>query len=419
MRYNQTTFNLARMNRLLAAVGNPHRQLSTVHIAGTKGKGSTAAMLSSMLQGSGSNVGVYSSPHVLDIRERITINDTWISEQEFVKLTNKLLTAHTNAKGTKPTFFELMTAMAFLHFAARKVDIAVIEAGLGGRLDATNVIKPEACAITSISFDHVDQLGSTLECIAQEKAGILKARVPAVSAPQPPEVMNALKKVASNVGTTLMFAGEDIEFSYRFESSRLVGPHTRVSVSTPTSRFEHLHVPLLGEHQAVNCGLALALLDTLKNRGFAIDEQKAIEGLAKVNLPGRMEIIQQQPKILVDGAHNAASVGALMRTIGQNIPYDSMIVIFGCQQGKDLENMIRLVQLGADKIIFTKSSSPYATDPKELAACYVEQSGNMAQTADNLEQALQIAQSAVTADDLICITGSFYLVGEAKKKFCA
>ena len=309
--------------------------------------------------------------------------------------------------------------MAFLHFSARKVDIAVIEAGLGGRLDATNVIRPEACAITSISFDHVDQLGGTLERIAQEKAGILKARVPAVSAPQPPGVMKALKKIASNVGTTLKFAGEEIEFSYRFESSRLVGPHTRVSVSTPTSRFEHLHVPLLGEHQAVNCGLALALLDALKNRGFDIDEQKAIEGLAKVNLPGRMEIIQQQPKILVDGAHNAASVGALMRTIGQNIPYDSMIVIFGCQQGKDLENMIRLVQLGADKIIFTKSSSPYATDPKELAACYVEQSGNMAQTADNLEQALQIAQSAVTTDDLICITGSFYLVGEAKKKFCA
>lgn len=418
VRYNQTTFNLARMNRLLGAVGNPHRQLSTVHIAGTKGKGSTAAMLSSMLQGCGLNVGVYSSPHVLDIRERITINDTWISEQEFVKLTNKLLPAHTNAKGTKPTFFELMTAMAFLHFSARKVDIAVIEAGLGGRLDATNVIKPEACAITSISFDHVDQLGGTLESIAQEKAGILKARVPAVSAPQPPGVMKALKKIASNVGTTLKFAGEEIEFSYRFESSRMVGPHTRVSVSTPTSRFEHLHVPLLGEHQAVNCGLALALLDTLKNRGFAIDEQKAIEGLAKVSLPGRMEIIQQQPKILVDGAHNAASIGALMRTIGQNIPYDSMIVIFGCQQGKDLENMIRLVQLGADKIIFTKSCSPYATDPKELAACYVEQSGNMAQTADNLEQALQIAQSAVTTDDLICITGSFYLVGEAKKKFC-
>ncbi len=418
VRYNQTTFNLARMNRLVSAVGNPHRKLKTVHIAGTKGKGSTAAMLSNMLQGCELNVGVFSSPHVLDIRERITVNDTWVSEQEFVRLLNKLGPAYDKSKGTKPTFFELMTAMAFLHFCDKQVDIAVIEAGLGGRLDATNVIRPQVCGITSISFDHVDQLGNTLERIAEEKGGILKARVPAISAPQAPEVQKTLKKLASNVGTSLKFAGEEIEFSYRFESSRMVGPHTRVCVSTPTSRFEHLHVPLLGEHQAINCGLALGLLDVLKNRGFEIDDQKAIEGLAKVNLPGRMEIIHHQPKILVDGAHNPASVGALMRTIGQNIPYDSMIVIFGCQQGKDIDSMIRHVQLGADKIIFTQSSSPHATDPNELAACYIEQSGNMAQTAANLDEALQIAQGAVATDDLICITGSFYLVGEAKQKFC-
>ena len=419
VRYDHTKFNLARMNRLLSTVGNPHKTLRTVHIAGTKGKGSTAAMLSNMLQGCGLNVGVYSSPHVLDIRERIMINDAWVTEQEFVRLINKVAPAFHNSKGTKPTFFELMTAMAFLYFADKEVDIAVIEAGLGGRLDATNVIKPEVCGITSISFDHVEQLGNTLEAIAEEKGGILKARTPAVSAPQVPEVTKALRRLAANLDVPISFAGDEIEFSYRFESSRAVGPHTRVCLSTQTSRFDHLHVPLLGEHQAINCGLALSLLDVLKNRGFDIDDQKAIEGLAKVNLPGRMEIIQQDPKILVDGAHSPASVAALMRTIGQNIPYDSMIVIFGCQRGKDIEGMIRHVQLGADKIIFTCSSSPNAVDPKELAACYVEQSGNMAQTAVDLDHALQIAQGAVADDDLICITGSFYLVGDAKKRFCS
>ena len=221
------------------------------------------------------------------------------------------------------------------------------------------------------------------------------------------------------MGAPITFAGDEIEFSYRFESSRLVGPHTRVCISTPTTRFDHLHVPLLGEHQAINCGVALALLDALKNRDFDLDEQRAIEGLAKVSLTGRMEIVGHDPTILIDGAHNPASVGALMRTIGQNIPYDSMVVIFGCQQDKDITSMIKHVQLGADKIIFTRSQSPYATEPEELAASYVEQSGNMAQTAPCLDDALQIARSAISSDDLICITGSFYLIGEAKQKFCA
>lgn len=415
-RYNQANYSLARMNRLLSALGSPHKKIATVHIAGTKGKGSTAAMLSNMLQGCGYDVGVFSSPHVLDIRERITVNDTWISEQQFTKLVNKLVPVYNAMKGTKPTFFELITAMSFLHFLDQEVDLAVIEAGLGGRLDATNVIRPEVCGITSISFDHMAQLGNTLSEIAEEKGGIFKPHVPAISAPQEPAVEEALRKLAGQIETPLQFAGGEIEFSYRFESSRIVGPHTRVCLTTSTSRFEHLHVPMLGEHQAINCGLALGLLDALKNQGLEIDDQKAIDGLAKVRLPGRAEIIQQDPKILVDGAHNPASIAALMRTVGQHVPYDSMIVIFGCQQGKDIEGMVRHVQLGADKIIFTQSASPHAVDPKELAACYVEQSGNVAQTAPDLEQAMQIARSAVGADDLICITGSFYLVGEAKRQ---
>ena len=293
--------------------------------------------------------------------------------------------------------------------------MAVVETGLGGRLDSTNVLRPEVCGVTSISLDHVQQLGDTVSKIAQEKAGIFKRNIPAVSVPQLPEAKEALKKVAKESKAPLMFTGEDIEFSYRVESSRENGCHTRVCVTTPISKFEHLPVPLQGEHQALNCGLALALLDQLKIRGFDIDDAKAIQGLGEVYLPGRMEMISQSPRVLVDGAHNAASVHALIRAIGQHIPYDSMVMIFGCAADKDLKGMIDRIAAGADKVIFTNALNPRAAKPKDMAILYEERSGRTAQVTENLEDAIRVAQSAVSREDIICICGSFYLVGEAKK----
>jgi dihydrofolate synthase/folylpolyglutamate synthase len=413
--YNATNFSLARMNRLLAGVGNPHKKLRTVHIAGTKGKGSTAAMLAAMLSNAGLKVGLYTSPHLMNIRERVQINDEMISEVDMTRLMAKIAPVVKKLVKDEPTFFEIMTTLGFMHFAEQAVDIAVIEAGLGGRLDSTNVLKPEVCAITSISYDHMDQLGNTLGKIAEEKAGIFKAGVPAVTVPQTDEARKVLVDMAAKVGAPLLFTGKDIEFSYRFESSRASGPQTRVSLTAGSCRFEHLAVPLPGDHQAVNCGLALSIMAILKDRGFAIEEQKAIEGLAKAKLPGRMETINEMPRILVDGAHNAASVEALMRAIGQNISYDSMVVIFGARADKDIRGMLRHIQLGADKVIFTTANSPKAADPVELAAEYAEQCGKMAQVAPTLEEALDIAERAVTREDLICITGSFYLVGRAKQ----
>jgi dihydrofolate synthase/folylpolyglutamate synthase len=295
------------------------------------------------------------------------------------------------------------------------VDIAIIETGLGGRLDSTNVIVPEVCGITSISMDHMHQLGNSLSLIAAEKAGIFKPAIPAVSVPQETEAKRALRRVAKETGTELLFAGDDIEFSYRVESSRQVGCHTRVCLTTERSRFEHLAVPLQGEHQAINCGLALALLDQLKLRGMKIDDQLAMKGLAGVYLPGRMEMISQDPRMLVDGAHNAASAQALMRAIGQHIPYDSMVVVFGCAADKDVAGMMNQIATGADKVIFTRAANnPRAANPADLAAAYEERSGRLAQVTDTLAAALRIAKSAVTREDLICVTGSFYLVGEAK-----
>lgn len=416
VRYNRDTFSLDRMRSLLKRLSNPHDKIRSVHIAGTKGKGSTATMLASMLQACGHSVGLYVSPHICDIRERITINGQKIPRTELTRLIAKVAPHVERMKGDKPTFFEIMTTIAFIHFRNQGVDIAVVETGLGGRLDSTNVLQPEVCGMTSISMDHMHQLGSDLAEITKEKAGILKRNVPAISVPQHPTAKRILKEVATASKTKVMFTGDDIDFSYRVESSRRDGCHTRVCLTTPHSRFEHLPVPVLGEHQALNCGLALALLDQLKRNGMDIDDEKAIVGLQAVSLPGRMEIIHQDPRVLVDGAHNSASIQALMRGIGQHLPYDSMVMVFGCAADKDIRGMMEQVATGADKVIFTRAAGNVrAAAPKELAEIYTELSdGRVAQIAENLEQALAIANSAVHREDIICVTGSFYLVGEAK-----
>ncbi len=415
VRYNSDTFSLDRMALLLKKLDNPHDKIRTVHIAGTKGKGSTATMLAEMLKACGYKVGLYTSPHINDIRERICINGDVISQAALARLISQAEPHIEKMRDDKPTFFEIFTALAFKYFADAKVDVAVIEAGLGGRLDSTNVLKPAVCGVTSISVDHMYQLGNTIPKIAAEKAGIFKRDTPAISVPQTPEAKQVLKRIARQAKAPLMFTGEEIEFSYRVESSREQGCHTRISLTTPHSKFEHLPVPVLGEHQALNCGLALALLDQLKQEGLEIDDEKAMEGLARVQLPGRMEIISEDPRVLVDGAHNAASIQALMRGIAQHVPYDSMVLIFGCAGDKDIEGMIAQITTGADKVIFTRSAnSPRAADPKDLASLYEEFSGRVAQVADKVLDAIRIANSAVSREDLICITGSFYLVGEAK-----
>jgi dihydrofolate synthase/folylpolyglutamate synthase len=418
VRYNTDNFNLDRMRTLLKKLGNPQDHFRSVHVAGTKGKGSTCAMIAAMLQATGYKVGLYTSPHLVDIRERIAIDGHMISQAEFARLVRMIEPIVARMRPT-PTYFDVMTAIAFKYFADQKVELAVVETGLGGRLDSTNVIKPEVTAITSISRDHMAQLGPTLTSIATEKAGIFKHNIPAVSVVQDPEAEAALKKVADKVGVTLDITGKTIEFSYRFESSRMLGPHNRICLTTPSSKFEHLAVPLIGEHQAINCGLALAVIDRLKSRGIAINDTRVMEGLAKVTLPGRMEMVNQTPRVIVDGAHNAASLDAVMKAIGQHIPYDSMVVIFGCCADKDVPGMLERITSGADKVIFTRVDSIRSADPEELAAQYVELYGKMAQVAPTLEEALEIAYRAVTKEDIICITGSFYLVGAAKKLFAA
>ena len=416
LRYNVTTFDLGRMEKLLRAVGNPHKKFPTVHIAGTKGKGSTATMLARMIEANDYSVGLYTSPHVTSLRERIVVDDRKIVRKDLVSLVNRIHipVERMDKNGDCPTFFEIFTAMAFMHFANKDVDIAVIETGLGGRLDSTNVIKPSLIGITSISIDHPNLLGETIDLIAKEKAGVIKRGIPVITVKQDPIAMKTLKRHATSVNAPLSVTGRDIDFSYRFESSREHGPHNRICITTPSSRFEHLRVPLPGEHQAINCGLALAMLDSLKNQGYEISDEKAIAGLKKVSLDGRMEIIAHDPRILIDVAHNAASIKALIHAIGQHVPYDSMVVIFGCNSDKDVRGMLDQLQYGADKVIFTRSNTPKAMYPQDLADMYTDICGKMCQTAMSVREAVRVATNAVTKEDLICITGSFYLVGQAK-----
>ena len=416
VRYNRDTFSLDRMYRLLKSMGNPHEKIRSVHIAGTKGKGSTATMLAAMLKACGHRVGLYTSPHICDVRERITVNGDKITQIALARMICKVEPIIEKMGDDKPTFFEIFTALAFQYFVDMKIDIAVVECGLGGRLDSTNGLKPDVIGLTSISMDHMHQLGNTLSAIAGEKAGVLKSNTPAISVQQAPEARAALTKAAADTHANLLFTGEDIDFSYRVESSRINGCHTRICLTTPLSKFEHLTVPLQGEHQALNCGLALAMLDELKKQGMDIDDERAIAGLEGVYVPGRMEMVHEAPRVLVDGAHNAASIKALIRAIGQNIPYDSMVMVFGCAADKDIPGMIDQIAKGADKVIFTQAAdNTRAATPKQLSDVYEERSGRVAQIADTLAEAIRIAHNAVSREDIICVCGSFYLVGEAKK----
>jgi dihydrofolate synthase/folylpolyglutamate synthase len=415
VRYNEETFKLERMQAILEQLGNPHEQFRSIHIAGTNGKGSTIAMMSAMLQECGYAVGEFTSPHLVDVRERIAINGTLMARPTFTEMVKRISEA-CGKIGEDPNYFEVITAIGFLTFAEEAVDIALIECGLGGRLDSTNVLMPVLSVITRIQKDHTKLLGDTLASIAAEKAGILKPGVPAITLKQDDEVARVLEETAARVGTTIKTVEKEVEFSSRFCSADELGPHTRVCLYTPTSRLEHIPVPLPGEHQAPNCGVALAAVDHLKSIGFDCPEEIVTKGLVRTSIKGRMDLVWDQPRIILDGAHNPEALGALMRCVGSHVPYDSMVCIFGCAQDKDVDGLLTALNLGADKVIFTKAvNSPRACETEDLRRRFTELSGKMCQTAPNIKAAIKLAVRAVSREDLVCVTGSFHLVGETMK----
>lgn len=416
-RVDPSAFKLSRMRALLDGMDNPELATPMVHIAGSKGKGSVCEMLAGCLGAHGYTVGVFTSPHLVTVRERVRVGGMPIADAAFARLLARVRDA---SEGLAPslgraTYFEAITALAFAYFAEQAVDIAVVEVGLGGRLDSTNVITPLVCGITEIQLEHTAVLGDTIELIAGEKAGIMKPGVPCLTVPQTDGAIAVFEEKAQQAGADLRVLGRDIEFTKRFESAHAMGPHTRICVTSGDHALEHLPVPFEGEHQAENCGLALAILQHLATVGFDCTERATALGLEQSAKNGRLEKVWDKPRIIIDGAHTGESVRRLINAIGAHIRSDSMVVIFGCAADKDIDTMLEQIGRGADKVIFTRAAdNPRATDPAELQRRFEEVHGRMSQVEPTLKDAINTAARAVGRDDLICVTGSFVLAGEAK-----
>jgi len=414
---------LERMQALMGALGDVHLGLRIVHVAGSKGKGSTCEMVASCLQASGYVTGLFTSPHLVDVRERIRLGGEQIDTKLFGAALAKVRDAAESVEDEHGhcTFFEVITALALVVFAEQAVDVAVLEVGLGGRLDCTNVVKPDVVGLTSVQLEHTEILGDTLEEIAGEKAGIMKPGVVAVSVPQEDAVLEVFRRRAAETGTELKVLGGDVIYSCRFESGYAKGPHPKVCIGEEGVGFEHLSVPLLGEHQAPNCGLALAILCELRGMGFDLPERSVAAGLEHTPRRGRLEQVFDQPRVVVDGAHTPESVRASLRAAGAHMRYDSMVVVFGCAVDKDIDGMLGELVRGADKVIFTKSSlNPRAAEPERLATVFAEVGdAPMALSFPALKEAINAAARSAGKHDIILVIGSFYLAGEAKGMFDA
>lgn len=414
---------LGRMRRLLRLLGDPQDGLRIVHVAGTKGKGSTSAMLAAALSASGRRTGLFCSPHLHRLEERFTLDGRPASAQELVALTDVVRPAvaaldadavHHWRRG--PTFFEITTAMGLLHFARQRADAVVLEVGLGGRLDSTNVIRPLLAVITSISFDHTRLLGSTLGAIATEKAGIFKRATPAVSGVDAPEARAAIERVAQTRNVVLRQLGRDFRYDYEAPVPPLCRPTAgRVSVRTWRTDWGTLDVPLLGAHQAQNAAVALASLDALAERGMEVTRGEVVRGFAGLVWPARVELLGEAPWVVIDGAHNVASAEALAETLRTCFPPSPRTLVFGTTRDKDLHGQLRALLPCFDTIVATRYvENPRAVPPEEVVDAVNELHGRPAQAAPGPAEALALARSLTPPEGLICVTGSLFLAAEAR-----
>ena len=404
--YSAANFDLRRVEELLHRLGDPHLGPRTVHIAGTKGKGSTAAMMASSITAAGHRTGLYTSPHLHTFRERIRIDSEMISEIEFSAIV-EAIKPHVEATNSQATFgklttFEVLTVAAFAFFKQRNVDFQVLETGLGGRLDATNVARPEICIITPISLDHTEILGNTIADIAREKAGIIKPGAVLVVAQQKPNAMAVIKEAAARNKNRTINAGSDV--TCRILDWNLNGQEFEVTTKSGT---HHFGIPLLGRHQVENAAVAVAALETL-----GIDYESIFRGLAGVHWPGRLEILRQEPIVLVDGAHNADSARRLREAIKEYIRYDDMILVIGASSDKDIRGMLLELAPLANKIIATKSMHPRAL-PINTLLNEIERLDRKAAYYSSVSNALDQALLTAWPHDLICVTGSLFVVAEA------
>lgn len=425
------SLKLERIRGFLAAIGNPQDSLRCIHIAGSKGKGSVCAFLAYILRAAGYRVGLYTSPHLSDFRERIRIlrhRDTetqrhkgsvdfegMIAKGELARLAERMKPAiekyNKQSAYGELSFFEAYTALAFVYFKKQKVDLAVLETGLGGRLDATNTVDALVSVITPISYEHTQKLGNTLREIAQEKAGIIKRHASGVmrralivvSAPQENEAREVIINKCRKVKARLIEVGRDIVCKKVKD---------KVDIKGMFCQYQGLKIPLLGEHQVINAACAIGAAEALRTNNIIIDAEAIKNGIKTARWPGRCEVISKNPLIVLDGAQNFASTRSLKQTIRDNFKYKRLILVLGVSQDKDIRGVCKELCDLADIAILTKANNPRASDSKMLARYF---SGRDIQVTDAVRKALVEAKRRAKRKDLILVTGSLFVVGEARK----
>lgn len=400
---------LENTRRLLDYFENPHLKVPAIHIAGTNGKGSTAAFIESILRVSGIKVGLYTSPHLLHFQERIQVNRSPIPEPELIEIIFRVKRAVEDLK-LPITFFEFSTVMAFLYFFEQETEWNVIEVGMGGRLDSTNLCQAKISIITSIGLDHTQYLGKTLKQIAYEKACIINNFGTVFAHIEDEEAFGVVKNVATGKSAQIKRSGIDFKAELKTISP---GSHT-IDFSLGDFHLEDVEVPLMGRHQVTNAGLALAACLELRSKGIPINAPTLRKGLESTRWEGRMEVISRHPTIVMDCAHNPDGVIKLTQTLREYFSYQRCFLILGMMEDKPIDEMLKIFSKIADRIILVKPNQKRAVDPKQLKI-RLQGSQKQIDIIKSIPYALQTAKNSAKPDDLICITGSIFTVSEAKQ----
>jgi dihydrofolate synthase/folylpolyglutamate synthase len=406
-------YDLTRMEALLERLGSLQHQVPAVHIAGTKGKGSTAALCDAALNAAGLSTGFYSSPHLHTFRERIRRNSEPISQEGFAALVEGLWPLYEELKSDASvgplTLFEFLTGMAFQCFAEDRTDVQVIEVGLGGRLDATNVLDAGVCVITSISLDHMAVLGNTIGEIAADKAGIIKAGATVVIAPQSPEALSPILAACQEKEAAPILVGRDVTW----EEGRIGTDGQRFTVRGLRGEYE-LYMPLLGAHQLENAASAVAALEALAGQGIEVPPKAMEIGFERVSWPCRMEVLSRSPLLVADGAHNVYSVQSLLKSLPKYLEYDRLVLVAGFSRDKDVEDMAEALGEQADIVIATASRHPRSMTPAEVAGLFGDSRATVTEALTPAD-ALKMAMDGAGKKDLVLATGSLFLTAEVRE----
>lgn len=439
MRYNEivdylyglqkfgTKFGLDNITKLCEILGNPHKSFLSIHIAGTNGKGSTSAIVESILRKAGLNTGLFTSPHLVSFTERIKVNGIEIPEEDVISLTEEIKEIASGLRDFYPTFFEVVTAMAFAYFHRKNIDVAVIEVGMGGRLDSTNIISPTVCIITPVSFDHKEFLGNTLKEIAFEKAGIIKNNVPIICSHQYADVLRVISERAEKLNSALFIYEKD--FFSTLRKNEIYG--VCFDYRDNFIEIENLSLPLSGNHQIENASVAIrASIEFFKSSNYQsypdkkpldINEIKDLikNGLSSVKWHGRLEFVHYNPDVIIDGAHNPAAATILADNLKKVFlkKYKKIIMLLGIMNDKDIEGIMKPLLSVASDLILTAPSYNRAANPSKLLETASNIGFKNAYISETVDSAIKKAFSLYEENSLIVITGSFYTIGEASEIF--